>query len=170
MILHPQEDFAALRSIVGARLLGLSRDQYLFNGQPSSERDDGNLEMRFDGGRVVTLSLASDGDSVRAVPGALEIKQPFKLDSAAMCAWERVDLEQSPDFGNFIGRPVAVVEAIIDTWINLPGVEVVSGWVIRFAGDDFVTYQNVGDASRILLNELMTCQEPAIHSRIGWHE
>jgi hypothetical protein len=38
--------------------------------------------------------------------------------------------------------------------------------VVRFAGGDFLTYLNVGDESRLLLNQLPLHPDPAIRTRI----
>ena len=162
--MQPETDYAVLRGMVGAALRGLIRDQYLFNGSPSGE-DDGSLEMRFDG-RSILLSLAHDGQSVRAAAGDLEVTPPFALDSGAACAWERVDLGRSPELGRLINQVVVRVEAVIEDWAEPVGIEVVSGWIVRFAGGDFLAYLNVGDESRVLLNQLPLHPDPAFRTRI----
>jgi hypothetical protein len=159
---RPEADYAVLCGVVGATLRGLARDQYLFNGRPSQDCD-GTLEMRFDG-RTVLLFLARDGESVRAAAGELEITPAFTLDSGDACAWERVDLGLDGEFRRLVGRAVSRVEAVIDAWPEPVGVEVVRGWVVRFAGGDFLAYLNVGDDSRLLLNQLPLHPDPAIRT------
>ena len=161
---RPEADYAILRRVVGATLRGLARDQYLFNGVPSRDCD-GSLEMRFDGLAVV-LFLGRDGESVRAAAGELEIAPAFALDTGDTCAWERVDLGRDGGFGRLVGRAVVRVEAVIDAWPEPVGVEVVRGWVVRFAGGDFLAYLNAGDDSRLLLNQLPLHPDPAIRTWI----
>ncbi len=162
MAVRTETDYAVLRGVVGASLRGLARDQYLFNGRPSKDCD-GSLEMRFDG-RAVLLFLARDGESVRAAVGELEIAPPFALDSGDTCAWERVDLGLDCEFGRLVSRTVVRVEAVIDAWAEPVGVEVVRGWVVRFAGGDFLAYLNFGDDSRLQLNQLLFHPDPAIRT------
>lgn len=164
MTVRPQSDFDVLRGLVGVTLQGLARDQHLFNGCPSSEHH-GSLEMRLDG-RTVLLFLDNDGESVRAAAAALKITPPFALDSGSACAWERVDLGRDPEFGRLVGQAVVRVEAVIDSWKEPAGVEVVSGWVVRFAGGDFFAYLNIGDDSQVLLNQLPLHSDPAIRTRL----
>ena len=69
-------------------------------------------------------------------------------------------------FGRLVGRAVVRVEAVIDAWPEPVGVEVVRGWVVRFAGGDFLAYLNAGDDSRLLLNQLPLHPDPAIRTWI----
>lgn len=156
-----QTDFPVLRSVVGCSLRGLARDQYLFNGSPDTT-GDGSLELRLDS-RTILLYLASDGESVRADATESKIIPAFTLDGN-LCAWERVELEQDPVFGNLIGRTVSKIEAIIEVWTH--GMEVVTGWVVRFDGGDFLAYLNAGDEARLLLNHIPPHDNPDAHRRI----
>ena len=159
---RPGADYAVLRGVVWATLRGLARDQYHFNGRPSHE-SDGTLEMRFDG-QTVVLYLAGDGDSVRAATGDLKITLAFTLESGDSCVWDRLDLSTDGEFGPLIGRTVSRVEAVIDSWPGRGGGEVVNGWVVHFAGGDFLAYLNVGDDSRLLVNQLPLNSDPAVRT------
>ena len=157
-------DFRLLDGIPGARLVGLARDQYLFNGRPSGE--DGSLELRLDDGRVVLLYLAGDGESVRAAASPLKLTPSFKLEGGATCDWQLVDLGRAPGFGQLIGRAIVGVDAIIDAWPPPVSAQVVSGWRVRFAGGDFIAYVNWGDDAKMLLNELPAHTDASYRTRI----
>ncbi len=161
-----ESDFGVLHAVVGATLRGLAHERYLFNGLPGTE-DGGSLELTFDRGVVILLYLAVDGESVRAARGGLVIGEPFTSDGGDTCALERIDLGRAEGFARLLGQRVIRVEAIVDTWAHPAGVEAMSGWVLRFAGGESLAYLNLGDSSRLLLNEPPPPHaDPAVRSRL----
>lgn len=160
-------EFDALRSVVGARLIGLVRQRFLVDGRQKSERDDGPVELRFDYDRTLVFSLATDGDSVRAEEAKLEIPATFDREGGPSFAFERVELGRTAAFRGLLGRSVRTVQAVIDTWSHPPGVEVISGWIVRFDGGRFIAYQNVGDVSRLLADRLIKHPDPETRTRIA---
>ena len=57
-----RQHLATLNSCVGRRLVAITRTRYLFNGQPE-EIGHGDVELCFEGGLSVVLSLAANGES-----------------------------------------------------------------------------------------------------------
>jgi hypothetical protein len=142
-------DLNTLRGVVGARIACLARSRYIFNGTPQ-EGDDGELELLLYDGRRVVLSLAADGESVKAEERPLRLPPSFTLEGGATCAWERVDLSAIEPFTRFVGMPVLAIEAIVDTWRAIDH-QSLAGWVVR-SPVGVLTYCNQGDDSRIGLD------------------
>ena len=147
----------ALRGCVGLRLSTLRRSRYIFNGVPD-DSGDGDLELRFHGGRTVLLTTASDGESVEAEEGMLRVPEAFTLEGGATCAWDIVDLSGFDSYPALLGASLDRVAAVIDYH---PAIDhsSIAGWGLHF-GDRILTFLNQGDESRIGLD--MPPAEPSV--------
>ncbi|MES1245696.1 MAG: hypothetical protein ABUT39_29085 [Acidobacteriota bacterium] len=138
-----------LRGCIRQRLLSITRTRYLFNGRPH-EIGHGDVELRFEAGPSVVLSLAPDGESVTAGPGPLKVPPAFELHEGAHCAWETIHVSDAEPFNRLVGAVLSSVGAIVDRWKE-GGHEALSGWALRF-GDQLLTFANQGDESRLALD------------------
>jgi hypothetical protein len=139
-------DLEALRQCIGLRLVGLARSRYIFNGVPDTV-GDGDLELRFDGGRTIVLTVASDGESVEAEERELRLPPVFALDDASRCEWDRIDLSKEEPYVGFLDQHLQSVDAVVDHRTEI-GHRSLAGWVLHF-GDRVISYVNQGDEGRI---------------------
>lgn len=130
----------------------MARDLYFFDGATDTT-DSGSLEIRFDDGSLVALSVALDGESVRACGDALEIPSSLDLEDGAHCSFERIDLLQDGPFSSLRGAMLSSVGALIERWRQAPHDEILLGWTLHFGTGDRITYLNNGDQSLLLLNQ-----------------
>ncbi|MEQ5837584.1 hypothetical protein [Marinobacter sp. NFXS9] len=141
-----------IRSLIGKRLTGLARSQYVFNGE-ADEVDAGDLEFTFDNETKITLELASDGESVLARDGALSLPEPFDLDAESHCSWVSVDLLQASRFAVLRHSILQAAYAVIGRWPAPVRDEFQIGWLLRFDDGQELTYFNNGDDAVILLED-----------------
>lgn len=154
VIAEHSKDFELIQPCLGKLACSLSRDRYFFNGTPDDE-DKGSLEVAFSDSTFLTLSLASDGESVKVSKEALSLTEPFDLGEGANCSWKLLILTDDQPWSIFKNSRLVAVDAIIDRWHKLPeNTEFIVGWVLRFETGNFVAYWNCGDNAKISFNEL----------------
>lgn len=141
---------AVLRAIFGKRLAELSRTQCFFNGALVLA-DDGDVELRFHDGSVITLSLLSDGQSVGASTEAVRVTQSFSLDNEGACLWQKLALSDVEPWRALVGAKVTRISAFVDNY-GSGQVAVLSGWLIAFGKFGYLCYGNIGDDSKLLYN------------------
>jgi hypothetical protein len=162
--------FAVFARFIDQPLQSLARDRYVFDGKPD-EDDDCSLEIRFSNDGVITLGVASDGQSVQANSDPLTIQESFTLDCGSRCEWQRVELTASTPWSRLRGRRLSRVEAMVETWTSgNQTMRYVAGWVLWFGGD-FVSYCNFGDNGQVLFNEKAPAIDdvPAIYEQVAPH-
>ncbi len=106
-------DLESLRRCVGLRVVGLARCRYIFNGVPAAV-GEGDLELRFDGGRTIVLTVASDGESVVAEERELRLPPAFALDDTSRCEWDQIDLSKEEPYAGFLDQHLQSVDAVVD--------------------------------------------------------
>ena len=146
------DDFGALCASIGLEIEEIWRDQYYFNDDASE--DDGSLAFRFAGGKYLTLSLAADGDSVRASSEEHELQPGFWISDENYCSWQKVALTDEPQWMRAKAAAVEKVEALVWEWTSLNGCpEAIVEWRLMLSSGDCISYLNKGDDSVILFNE-----------------
>ena len=148
---NQKEHISALRSIRGKTLAKLSRCQYFFNDEPDDE-DEGDVELTFEDGSVITLFILADGESVGAKTALMEIPGPFDVDEDSRCSWKHLPLSDKAPWSGLIGAEVTEVTAVFDKYAKL-NAEVLSGWKITFGKHGDLCYFNCGDNGRLLRDE-----------------
>jgi hypothetical protein len=163
MDLLDTKNIEAFRQNVGKSIVAIFNSCYYFNELPYGD-DSGSVEIQFTDDSSLTLSLASDGESVCARCEKLSLLESFDLDENSHCEWKLIELTSSVDYARFSNTVFVAAEAIIDALKQLPTEEFVSGWLLRFGTGDFIVYYNCGDESRLLLNQYPPV-EPSLNTR-----
>jgi len=157
IVLQRSKDLEAIQSRVGKTVRSLSRGRFFLNEEPVDE-DEGSLEIAFADATFLTLDLARDGESVRAITEPLSVPEPFDLDEGNRCSWIRMTLTDDLPWSSLMGSRLIAVDAVIDRWQKLQDHESVSGWILCFDTGDVVVYLNCGDIAKIhFLHSMFKC-------------
>lgn len=138
-----------LKGCIGRRVVAIHRTRYLLNGQPN-EIGHGDVEICFEGGLIVVLSLAADGESVKAKSGSLTALPRVDLVDGAFWATEVLCVSDAEPFSNFVGAVLSSVDAVIDR-TTAGEYDTLSGWALHFE-DRLLTFVNMGAESRLALD------------------
>ena len=134
--------YALLRDAVGRRLEGIARAQYEHQGRVYEKR--GALELAFEGGLVVHLTTAVNGESVQIREGRWfdPVADPDEGVDAAWAAehgqWIRVDVANRAAYAPFVGERLGLVRWLANDHGSIVGVE------MRF-GPAALTFVSWGD-------------------------
>lgn len=140
-----------VRTLLGRTLVGVRNARYLFNGAPEQEAV-GEVEFTCEGGTTVTLSLASDGESVVAANRALRVPEGFDISDDARCGWRAEDLLATLDARHLIGRQVIGVEGLQVVYQQHEAC-LLAGFRITLEGADYLVFFNCGDEEAVCLNQ-----------------
>ncbi len=140
-----------MRTIVGKTLTKLSRSQYFFNDEPDDE-DEGDAELVFSDGSVITLFILSDGESVGAESTAMRIPDAFEAGDDAKYSWARLSLTDESPWSSLIGCEVTEVRTVFDKYTRLNAYNL-SGWKVVFGKCGYFGFFNCGDNARMFFDE-----------------
>ncbi|WP_308725110.1 hypothetical protein [Metapseudomonas otitidis] len=140
-----------VRTLLGRKLVRVRNARYLFNGAPEPEAI-GEVEFTCEGGKAVTLSLASDGESVMAASRALQVPEGFDISDDARCDWRAEDLLATLDARHLIGRQVIGVEGLRVVYQQHEAC-LLEGFRITLEGGDYLVFFNCGDEEAVRLNQ-----------------
>jgi hypothetical protein len=132
----------ALLDCVGARLEGAVRGFYEHRGEVDESR--GPLELAFEGGRVLHLTTATDGESVRVIDGLWTdpLSDPDEeVDEAWVREhgrWLRLDVSARPGWAEAVGERLAGIRWLANGHGSVAGAE------MRF-GPAAMTFVSWGD-------------------------
>jgi hypothetical protein len=122
-----------------------------FNGIPDDE-EDGDLELRFHDGSVLTFAITGDGESITMRSTSLEIPEAFEVGEGESCAWKRIILTHIPPWNTLLGSTVAGIETVIDTWERTQH-SVIAGCRVTFSTGNRVIFCNAGDNARFAFDD-----------------
>lgn len=140
-----------ISSIKHKELKKLSHCQYLINDQVAGD-DFGDVELQFEDGTIITLFILSDGQSVGAKYGSMEIRNSFYLSDKSKCSWQRVLLTELKPWSLLTGESVTEVAAIFDRLLKQE-TDILMGWKITFGKSGYLCYFNNGDNGMLLFNQ-----------------
>ncbi|WP_236206762.1 hypothetical protein [Pseudomonas tohonis] len=140
------------RTLLGRRLTGVSNARYLFNGTPDAKAV-GEVEFVCEEGVRVTLSLASDGESVLATARALNVIEGFEISDTDRCDWMAENLLVTLDADHLVGLKVIEVEGLQVTYANQDARFLV-GFRVTLEGGNYLVFFNCGDEEAVCLNQL----------------
>ncbi|WP_346840365.1 hypothetical protein RAL92_15175 [Metapseudomonas otitidis] len=100
----------------------------------------------------MTLSLASDGESVMAASRALQVPEGFDISDDARCDWRAEDLLATLDARHLIGRQVIGVEGLHVVYQQHEAC-LLEGFRITLEGGDYLVFFNCGDEEAVRLNQ-----------------
>ena len=138
-----------VKSLIGESVASISNSQYFFNG----EKDDeglGDLEILASSGLKVCLNLLSDGESVGAYAGDLQVPKSFEVAEGEQASWEKLALKQGVEV---TGSKIVAIDAMYDFHTKFNS-RVLAGWRVRLSSGDYFVFYNCGDNARFLFNEL----------------
>ena len=144
-------DYEQLRKAVGKSISAVNRGDFLIDGAPNDD-DLGPLELVFDDGSALHLSLVSDGESIRF---DWHESPPTHL-VAQNSEWERVYLSQAPPYSHAIGGLIATVDLVLFGVVG-QAERVVAGCVFRLSTNHHLVYYNAGDFAKIYIDEMPPC-------------
>ncbi len=142
----------AFKHLIGKRVSEISHCQYFYNEQPDDEAD-GDLELKFEDGSILTLSIMSDGESMIAKAEPLNVPESFIIENNNTCSWKRILLNSKLGWNDIIGDNLISIESMIDHWVD-PKQEVLSGCRLKFSNGHFIVFCNAGDNARFSINDL----------------
>ena len=138
-----------VKSLIGESLSSLSNSQYFFNGEKDDE-DLGDLEILVSSGLKVCFKLQSDGESVGAYEGDLQVPKSFEVAEGEQASWEKLALTQGAEL---TGSKIIAIDAMYDFYHKFNS-KVLAGWRVKLSSGDYFVFYNCGDNARFLFNEL----------------
>jgi len=147
---------AVLWTCRGLRLEAIARAFHEHRGEIDESR--GPLELTFEGGRVIHLTTASNGESVAVREGAWydPVADPDAPPDEAWIRehgrWIRVDVSGRPGYAEGLGAPLLVGHWLVNRNGSVAGVELSFGLVtVTFASwgdDEYVVFGRAGALPR----------------------
>jgi hypothetical protein len=141
----------SLTDVIGSYITRVRRVHYVYRGVPDT--DFGPLELTFDGGRVVLLDNAADGETLRVwtEPWEDPFAGPLSEENRAFVEtsgkWTAFDISAVGAFAAFIGDVLASVEPV------LAGTGKVTGMILRTSGGGVIRVDV--EADELFLNEVI---------------
>ena len=108
----------AFKGFIGKTVMAMSHCKYYYNDKPDSEAD-GDLEIKFIDGSVLTLSILGDGESIVAKAEPMSIPESFEVNDNNTCSWRRILLNNEPAWRDVVGTKLINIESMIDHWKDL---------------------------------------------------
>ncbi|GAA6133293.1 hypothetical protein NBRC116188_00820 [Oceaniserpentilla sp. 4NH20-0058] len=138
-----------VKSLIGEEICSLSNSQYFFNDEKVDE-DLGEIEIETVSGLKVCFKLLSDGESVGAYSGDLYVPSSFEVNDGEQASWKKIPIEQ--EF-NVTGSKIVAIDTMYDKYLKFNS-EVLAGWRVKLANQNYFVFYNCGDNAKILFNEL----------------
>ncbi|MFL5383170.1 MAG: hypothetical protein ACJ8GN_11685 [Longimicrobiaceae bacterium] len=141
-------DWDLLRDLIGARLEGIARAFHEQGGEV--DESTGALELVFEGGRVLHLTTATNGESVR-VAGGPWVDPIADPEAEIDAAWARehgrrvrVDVSARPGYAGAVGARLSLTRWLGNEHQSVAGVE------MHFY-DAVLTFVSWGDDDHVLI-------------------
>jgi len=133
--------------IVSKVITEINRGDLLIDNE-ENEDDQGPLEIVFQDGSVLILSLESDGEKIKYKSHNTAEKSLV----AQNTTWERVPLTERAPFSSAIGESIIRVSPILlgvhdENAFSLAGIN------LHISSGDILTYYNAGDFAKIYWNK-----------------